>query len=1580
STLQVGLSGTATAGAKSGSVVVNYVTDGTGTSGLASESVGSGTVSVTGTVYRKAVGSVAASVNLGTIRVGGAFASGAVVVSNGAAADGFSDDLLAAVSTVGSEWNAGGNVLLAAGSSNATGLNVGYSGSTATAGVVSGTAFVTYTSRGQSGTGLGDVAADVASGTVSMVGKIYRLAQAGLSGGGSLNLGNIRAGSVFGSGTLVVTNTALADGYSDLLRVEQGSTAGFTVVGGSQTLAAGGSGSFAVGFAGGAPSVGVQSGTLTVGYTSVGQAGTGLADVGLGSGTITVSGTVWRAGSGVLGSTSVNLGAVREGQAFGTTGISVSNGAANDGFSEKLNASVGTLSGTALGSGSVSLLGAGQSDTTTLQVGLSGTATVGVKSGSVVVNYLTDGTGTSGLASEAVGSGTVSVTGTVYRLAEASLIVGGTLDLGRIHVGGTFESATLEVWNQAAGDGFSDLLRVEGGSLGSGLTLGGTSLLLSAAQSGTLSVGYQVGVGVLGGVGGSLQLGYTSVGQAGTGLADAGLGSQTVQVSGWVYSGQGVWTGGSGLWMDLGNWSAGGGRPGLDGALSRGVDSAVFESASPLGVTLPSQKVELARLEFGGMGGVTLLAPLGGGGSLSMSGSARMDSSGGNHAVDVPVELVQTLTASVGEGSKLTLGGTLSGAGGIVKLGGGTLVLGAVNTNVGQTWVTAGRLELGIGARLGSGGIDLSAGTELAFRLDSDITIPNTITGLGMVLSLNPVYNVYWNGGTTAAGVGSVTVKPGTTFEYVSGSVSGTGMLTVNAGTLRVSAAETGAVLDNRVLIAGTASFAVESGASMVLSGSVRGSGTLRKDLPGTLVLSGTNDYFGGTEVVVGTLEIQGSTALGTGGVRVDEPASLVVNVPRLVSMGLPNAVSGEGELVKTGAGVLQLSGTNTQVRGTRVQEGVLALEDASALGQRLTMEGGTLALNGVSAVNQAVDFAAASKVQVVSGSARFTGGLSGNGDFIKDGVGTLMLSGSGALLGNAIVQQGTLKVTNAALLAQVPTLVVGNSGADQATTTLDIRELGGGLQLSAGQRLKGRGVLMGAVRLDGAALAPGNSIDVQRVQGNLTLSNATYEAEYNVLQAGKSDRVEVVAAPGYSGTVTLQAGVWVVPIPEVRVRDFAPHRFTIVQAEGGVDGRFAGAVQSALLRARLIYGDEAPLGPGNLPVPVTGVDLEVQRIAAESVGGVGSLGEVGRGLDLVLATGRPEFGGLQNALDGFQTEAEVRAVLQQLNPVGYAELYRMGVMRLMDVQKPVVDRLNTLGAASVSGGAFEVLSAAAGGPSEWSAWTTGYGGATDVEADPARGFGGYSRSVGGNVSGVELRSGRLTLGLMGALGSGGAQFGGPTAQVRSEHWHVGAYAGLPLTRRLFADAAAFYGEDLSEIKRVQSLPDGVLSSRGKVNGQEWLLQAGVGMQLAPQGGAWTLVPTARLAYAGVRQAASAEDGAGAFNLRTDSQTHGTLLSRVTLEGAREWRVHGMPIRLSGNVNWTHDFAADPRRLGVRWAGAPEAGWGLSGVQGRADALRMGVALEFALSDRKTLRLSGEHEFFRRVQGSHFGASLTIGF
>ena len=116
SVLQVSLGGTGSAGAKGGTVFANYASDGTGTSGLGAMDAGSQELSVSGSVYRLAVGSFSTnSVNLGNIRAGGVVGSSSLVIGNGAAADGYSD-LLVVNGTAGGGFTLGvGSLTLSAG-------------------------------------------------------------------------------------------------------------------------------------------------------------------------------------------------------------------------------------------------------------------------------------------------------------------------------------------------------------------------------------------------------------------------------------------------------------------------------------------------------------------------------------------------------------------------------------------------------------------------------------------------------------------------------------------------------------------------------------------------------------------------------------------------------------------------------------------------------------------------------------------------------------------------------------------------------------------------------------------------------------------------------------------------------------------------------------------------------------------------------------------------------------------------------------------------------------------------------------------------------------------------------------------------------------------------------------------------------------------------------------------------------------------------------------------------------------------------------------------------------------------------
>ena len=141
--------------------------------------------------------------------------------------------------------------------------------------------------------------------------------------------------------------------------------------------------------------------------------------------------------------------------------------------------------------------------------------------------------------------------------------------------------------------------------------------------------------------------------------------------------------------------------------------------------------------------------------------------------------------------------------------------------------------------------------------------------------------------------------------------------------------------------------------------GVISGSGSITKTGAGTLILSGTNTYSGGTTISAGTLK--GNIASGTDLSIADSAIYDGDNKARSVG-GLNGAgkilntngltvQSGDfagiidnsnTSLLKTGAGTLTLSGTNTYTGMTTVRSGTLAL-GSDLTSNQLTLYGGTV-------------------------------------------------------------------------------------------------------------------------------------------------------------------------------------------------------------------------------------------------------------------------------------------------------------------------------------------------------------------------------------------------------------------------------------------------------------------------------------------------------------------------------------------------------------------------------------------------------------------------------------------------------------
>jgi autotransporter-associated beta strand protein len=182
-------------------------------------------------------------------------------------------------------------------------------------------------------------------------------------------------------------------------------------------------------------------------------------------------------------------------------------------------------------------------------------------------------------------------------------------------------------------------------------------------------------------------------------------------------------TDGSGSWFDRSNWQLQVPNPNEPGLLT--IPNGIGHRASFAGtlkqlvhnVSLGSEIITLGTLD------VTSPTPWTFTGEFpvkfeTQQGNAVIDIRGarGNHSIQTPVQLVDTVEVITAGTSLLNMSGPISGAGGIIKLGSGELILSGRNSYSGTTTIVEGTLlamnsEGGFGT--GSGNVTVLGGATL---------------------------------------------------------------------------------------------------------------------------------------------------------------------------------------------------------------------------------------------------------------------------------------------------------------------------------------------------------------------------------------------------------------------------------------------------------------------------------------------------------------------------------------------------------------------------------------------------------------------------------------------------------------------------------------------------------------------------------------------------------------------------------------------------------------------------------------------------------------------------------------------------
>lgn len=310
----------------------------------------------------------------------------------------------------------------------------------------------------------------------------------------------------------------------------------------------------------------------------------------------------------------------------------------------------------------------------------------------------------------------------------------------------------------------------------------------------------------------------------------------------------------------------------------------------------------------------------------------------------------------VGDGSQASAGWTATfdnevAGNGLNKTGAGTLVLNGANTYAQTTRLSAGTLSVSSDANLGAtqAALDFQGGT-LRVTGTSMLGTARAITmgTLGGGLDIASAGNIFslsqaisGGGGLTKLGAGTLVLTGANTYL---------GTTTVAGGKLQVGNGSTvGSIAGNAAIQSG-GTLAFNRTDRVVYGGVISGTGDLRHDGTGTLVLTGDNTFTGTTTITTGGLQVGDGATGGTLGGTVINNGSLAFD--RATDSVFGGTFAGIGSVFKQGAGTLSVTGDSSAYIGlTLVSAGGLQI-DGKLGGTVLALSSGTT-VSGVGSVNQ---------------------------------------------------------------------------------------------------------------------------------------------------------------------------------------------------------------------------------------------------------------------------------------------------------------------------------------------------------------------------------------------------------------------------------------------------------------------------------------------------------------------------------------------------------------------------------------------------------------------------------------------------
>lgn len=367
----------------------------------------------------------------------------------------------------------------------------------------------------------------------------------------------------------------------------------------------------------------------------------------------------------------------------------------------------------------------------------------------------------------------------------------------------------------------------------------------------------------------------------------------------------------------------------------------------------------------------------------------------------------------------------------------------------------------------------------------------------------------------------------------------------------------------------------------------------LRKTGPATLELAGEQRFTGGLTIEEGTLLASANGSVSNCAVSIAAGASLQLAMPNSMVV---QPISGQGALIKSGTGTINLMTTNTYAGGTTLSGGNLGIQDLAALGSgpvtlasgtlrwlsnatlsvpNTTFSGsGTLCAGGATTLTWAGDYSASDtrRLAADAGGVVIIQNLTGSG-FVKTDNGRLRLLGTSGYSGQILVATGVLEIASTDLLGSGVTLCTTNSGLVVLNTfrNQDLAKITGTKNFSYGG-------VVGELNVGTETIPTVISTET------LTISSLTGSG---VLTNNQPGTIVIAGTNNFSGSLVVNAGKVVIKTPLLASQIQVNAGGTmIVDAGGQLDNSPLSLTASS---AMLIVTNSGSLGSGSLAL-ATGV------------------------------------------------------------------------------------------------------------------------------------------------------------------------------------------------------------------------------------------------------------------------------------------------------------------------------------------------------------------------------------------------------